>query len=152
MKRLLDFMMNNKFFLIVFAIVVFGLKFFLGNYAIPDKFLPLISILKKVFLIVFIFSVLYVLVFFVLALASGKKSEHWWDSLDGKKTDNSGLLKLYVQALMVAIPVAIYGTLIYLAVFQSWKSILTFIIAFIISRMVYQFQQKRRESFQRNVQ
>jgi hypothetical protein len=138
--------MNNKYFIIVFAVIVFGLKLLLTNYDMPDKYKPFWAALKTVFLIVFITSVVYVLSFFVVALVTKDKSKYWWENLERKRNDTGkqNLRNIYIQLLVVFIPIAVYSTLVYLAVFVSWKNILTVAIAFAIILIVNYFQNTKK--------
>jgi uncharacterized protein YacL len=153
MRRVLDFMMNNKYFIIVFAVVVFGFKLLLDNYNWPNNYLPIFTTLRTVFLTVFVTSIVHVISFFVFALVTRNKSEHWWEHLENrsKAVKKVDLLKTYTQGLIVSIPLAVYGTLVYFAVFQPWKSILTFALAFAITRIITYFQNNIKQRSQRDL-
>jgi hypothetical protein len=150
MKRVLDFIMNNKYFIIVFSVVVFGFKLVFDKYELPGQYLPVLATLEAVFLIVLITCLVHVLSFFVFALVSGKKPEPWWDNLENnrKSSKENIFSKAFSQGLIVSIPLAVYGVLIYVAVYASWQNILTIMFGFAITRLINYFQNRKKSDLQ----
>jgi hypothetical protein len=152
MKRVSEFLMN-KYFIIAFPVVVFGLRLFCDKYDISGKHQPFIATAKTVFLVSVVACFVHVLSFFVFVLLTKDKSEPWWETLENKP-DGPGenlLLNTYAGALVVTIPFAVYGILIYLAAFTSWQNILACTIAFAITRIINYFQNRKKLTSQRGV-
>jgi hypothetical protein len=145
MKRVTSLMMNNNYFILAFAVVVFGLKLILDDYEIPGKYVPVFAGLKTVFLIVFIACFLYVLSFFVFVLVTKNKANHGWENLENREKEDKRekLLKIYMQGLLISIPFTLYGLMIYLAAYQTWRQVLVFVVAFVIIRIINHFQKNK---------
>lgn len=146
-------MINNKYFIIVFSVLVFGLKLMSDKYELPGGYLPVLTTLKTIFLVLFIACMVHVLSFFVFALVSKGKSEPWWEKQENNRKDpeENLFLKGYVQSLVVSIPLAAYGLLIYLAVYASWENILTVMIGFTIVRILNYSQNRKKSGLERDV-
>src|SRR6478735_12540057 len=105
MKRVLDFLMNNKYFIIVFSVFVFGLKLVSDKYTLPGQYQPILATLKAIFLVVFITCFTHMLLVFVFALVRSKKSEPWWESRENNRKDpeENIFLKVFSEGLLVSI-------------------------------------------------
>jgi hypothetical protein len=90
---------------------------------------------------------LHVLSLFIIAfLSKNKPAQRSEDFLrNEKETAGERLKKMYTQALPVSIPVAVYGSIVYLAVFHPWKTILIFMIVFVVSFTIDYFQNNRKQ-------
>ena len=146
-------MVNNKYFIIVFSVLVFTLKLVSDKYDLPAQYLPILTTLETIFLLVFIACMLHVLSFFVFVLVSRDKPEPWWENQENNRKDpeENLFLKTYVQSLVVSIPLAVYGLLIYLAVYTSWQNILTVMLGFAIVRILNYFQNRKKSGLERDV-
>lgn len=100
--------------LLLCAFVCFFIKFLLGRFPLPEWTEPITNVLKLSFAIVLGLAVLYLLSFIMLVLIM-------------KKASNVGpWVTQFFTGLIYTIPVVLYGTIIYMAVFQSWKNIFIF--------------------------
>jgi hypothetical protein len=153
MKRVLDFMVNNKYFIIVFSVLVFGLKLVSDKYDLPGGYLPILTTLKTIFLVLFITCMVHVLSFFVFALVSKGKPAPWWEKQGKNRKDpeENLLFKTYFQSLVVSIPLAVYGLLIYLAVYASWQNIVMVMLGFAIVRILNYSQNRMKSGLERDI-
>jgi hypothetical protein len=152
MKRVLDFLMNNKYFIIAFSALVFGLKFVFDKYNLPARYLPVLAILETVFQLVFITCLVHVFSVFVLAFVLKNKSEPWWEKeTDRNDPDKNRWLMAFSDGLLVSLPLVVYGSLIYLAVYTSWQNIFTCILGFAIVRILTYFQNRKKSGLEGDV-
>ncbi|HEX8333109.1 MAG TPA: hypothetical protein VF622_10825 [Segetibacter sp.] len=142
MKRVLDLMMTNKYFIFAFTLIVFGTKLLLDKYDIIKKYHSVFDLLKAALLIVAIACFLHILSVFAFAFLSKNKSEPWWEKLENKAKEQrkNNRLELYFQGLTTSIPLALYTMFIYLAVFHSWKHFLMIVIGFAGIRLINHFK------------
>ena len=145
MKRVVDFLMKNNYAIVVFAVAVFGIKLLFDYYTIPEEYLPWFDTLEMVFLTVFIAAVVNFFSIFIIAWATRRQPEHWWEK---KRGLGEKLLNIYTQSLIVSIPVIIYGTFLYFALFVSWRDILVYAAIFIIGRFISHWQASKKQRLQ----
>ena len=119
--------------LLICALVCFVLKWILGRYPLPGWSEPVTEALKLGFALLLSLAVLYLLSFILLVLIMKKASRV------------GAWLTQFFMGLKYSIPVVLYGSIIYMAAFQSWKNIFIFgFFTFAISIIDYVAPPRKR--------
>ena len=141
--------MMNRYFIISFAVVAFGLRFLSENNDISENYFSFPPAINTIFLIIYIAAILNVLTFFVIALVTKSKQERWWESLDKaqKVSKREQLLQIYIQSLVITLSfvVVVYGTMIYLAISGTWRTIFIIAGVVIIGSLIDSFRIHTRQ-------
>jgi len=146
MKKVLGLIMNRNF-IISFAVVVVGLKFLSEYYDISEEYFSFPLAVKMIFLVIYIAAALNVLSFLVIALVTKSKAESWWENPDNpqKESKRGKLLQIYIQSLVMSFIVVVYGTIIYLALSGTWRTIFIIAGAVIIGSLIDSFRIHKRQ-------
>ncbi len=109
--------------ILIIAAIAFGLKALLAESTVPREMHVTVEALKTILLWLFFGALLHIATIIVFSFLNRNKRKNWWDGEPGEKILDD-LAYWYGRALVVSLPLALFGGIIYMAVFRSWGSIL----------------------------
>ncbi|MFT3822804.1 MAG: hypothetical protein QM731_02745 [Chitinophagaceae bacterium] len=149
MKTVLILTMN-RYFIIAFSVIAFGLRFLSEYYNLPGQSFPFFASVKMIFFTVYIIATLNVLSFIVIAFLTKKRSASWWEMVDDQAKDlrKENLLQIYIYSLMISFIIVAYGTIVYLAAVEKWTTIFTIAITVIVGSIIDYFRTYKKQRIQ----
>ncbi len=145
MKKALNIMMNNKYFLLIFCCLCFFLKFLFDQYGIPQTLSLGIPVVKMAFWITLGICASHFILLLILSLVWKNKKEEWWEAKEDHKSSNK-IVDFLFKSLVISIPVMMYCIPVYFALTQSWRMIFFMTAIIAIGTLVDRFNNRKNKT------